>query len=310
MTTLSIVIPVLGRNAAFEAGLVSVLSERPADCEVIAVLNGDYEDPYDLGDEVRFLNAPAGADWSQSVNRGVIAARSGLVHILDAGTSVTSGWTDAACARFRDARTCAVAAAVSHPAQPKKAIAGQVFAQGHVKPLPAARFKRPRGSTPFAPTAAAGFYRREDILALCGFAEGFPATLAVVDLAIRLHQAGGRVEFEPDACVTQQVPQRLSAFRGGQGEERFLLMQMEQISLGQILGRAALGLPGILWGAWGPLSGMARFAGRMLAWMEAGEIHKERRLRDGQTMELAAAIEERIRVSATNAPASRLRMAA
>ena len=40
MPGLSIVIPALGKISLLEAGLVSVLAHRPADCEVIVVLNG------------------------------------------------------------------------------------------------------------------------------------------------------------------------------------------------------------------------------------------------------------------------------
>ena len=51
MSRLSIVIPVLGSLDGLEDTLVSVLENRPADCQIVVVLNQPYDDPYDLKDE-------------------------------------------------------------------------------------------------------------------------------------------------------------------------------------------------------------------------------------------------------------------
>ena len=57
---LSIVIPALASVEALERTLVSVLEKRPADCEIIVVLNTSYDDPYQLTDEVHFASARKG----------------------------------------------------------------------------------------------------------------------------------------------------------------------------------------------------------------------------------------------------------
>ena len=52
---LAIVISAIGSIESLEGTLVSVLENRPADCEILVVLNRPYSDPYDLQGEVRFV---------------------------------------------------------------------------------------------------------------------------------------------------------------------------------------------------------------------------------------------------------------
>ena len=54
---LSIVIPCLGGAADFDGTLVSVLQNRPADCEVLVLHTEPYDDPYGLRNEVRFMES-------------------------------------------------------------------------------------------------------------------------------------------------------------------------------------------------------------------------------------------------------------
>ena len=56
---LSIVVPVFGDSAAFEATLVSVLENQPSCSEVIVAHDGSYDDPFDLADEVRLVESQA-----------------------------------------------------------------------------------------------------------------------------------------------------------------------------------------------------------------------------------------------------------
>ena len=60
MPRLSIVIPVLGDPQQLDDTLLSVLENRPANCEILVVHNQPYHDPYNLSDEVRFVEAERG----------------------------------------------------------------------------------------------------------------------------------------------------------------------------------------------------------------------------------------------------------
>ncbi len=58
---LSIVVPISRDLAAFESTLISVLENRPRDCEVLVTHDGSYDDPFNLCDEVRFVIADSAA---------------------------------------------------------------------------------------------------------------------------------------------------------------------------------------------------------------------------------------------------------
>ena len=107
--TLSIVIPAPADTAALEETLVSVLENRPAGCEVIVALGCPYDDPWNIAEEVRFVQAP-GAGLVGCTNLGIAASSGDVVHVLAAGWRATPGWTDAALERFVDGGVGAVIA--------------------------------------------------------------------------------------------------------------------------------------------------------------------------------------------------------
>ena len=57
MPRLSIVVFCFHDSQLLEETLVSVLQNRPDNSEVLVMHDGTYEDPYDLVDEVRFIEA-------------------------------------------------------------------------------------------------------------------------------------------------------------------------------------------------------------------------------------------------------------
>src|SRR5215469_1151883 len=109
---LSIIIPTLGNWEVLENTLVSVLQNRPSLSEVVVVHNSHYEDPYDLKDEVRFVEAPSGSRLVDLINAGLAAARSELIHVLACGAVVDDGWDTEAVRHFADSRVAAVAPVV------------------------------------------------------------------------------------------------------------------------------------------------------------------------------------------------------
>ena len=88
MPRLAIVIPAVGTAESLEKTLLAVLENRPDDCEIIAVTNFDYADPYDLADEVGFVAVRAGADLIACAGAAIALARSAVVHVLAAGCEV------------------------------------------------------------------------------------------------------------------------------------------------------------------------------------------------------------------------------
>ena len=90
---LSIVVP-LGRDlAGFEATLISVLENQPDGSEVLVPHDGSYDDPFDLGEEVRFVVASSSKPLDL-VGAAATQARGRFVHVLAEGIRATCGWTD------------------------------------------------------------------------------------------------------------------------------------------------------------------------------------------------------------------------
>ena len=65
---LSIVIPAPGDEETLEETLVSVLENRPEDSEIVVVLGFGYHDPWSVGAEVRFIQAPIGSNRVACIN--------------------------------------------------------------------------------------------------------------------------------------------------------------------------------------------------------------------------------------------------
>lgn len=99
---LSIVVPVTEDTAQFESSLVSVLENRPLGCEIIVAHDGSYDDPFDLGDEVRFIAAES-AHLVDLVNEAAQQSRGRFVHVLCEGVCATANWVDAALEKFEHA---------------------------------------------------------------------------------------------------------------------------------------------------------------------------------------------------------------
>ncbi|WP_153558478.1 glycosyltransferase family A protein [Roseimaritima sediminicola] len=109
---MSIVVPHLGDDSRFESSLVSVLENRPRRCEVLVCHDGSYGDPFDLGDEVRFVTSPS-QDLPSQVLAAAEAAQGRLLHVLCDGAVATEGWTEAALDAFEDPSVASVAPRVS-----------------------------------------------------------------------------------------------------------------------------------------------------------------------------------------------------
>lgn len=95
----SIVVPHLGNDAEFEDSLISVLENRPADSEVWVAHDGHYQDPFDLGDEVRFITNRSNS-LPELIGCAAEAVSGRFVHVISSGVRATEGWIDAALEKF------------------------------------------------------------------------------------------------------------------------------------------------------------------------------------------------------------------
>jgi len=220
---LSIIIPLERNSRLLEEGLVTVLENRPSDAEVLVVLDGPYDDPYDLQDEVRFVNAP-GANRAAAFNAGLRAAQGEFVHLLGCGVEATAGWADAALAVFDEPRIAAVAPAIHHSQQPERRLMQGVSICRGARRLAQ---EAPRRNL-IGPVLHGGFYLREALEQVGGLAEDL-GDWADADLLLRLHAAGWTTAVAEDSILLARETPRGRGLKHGLYAERFFLRHADQI---------------------------------------------------------------------------------
>ena len=200
MSKLAIIIPALGDVQRLEDGLVSVLQHRPADAEVLVVLTRPYSDPYDLQDEVRFIQAPRRSGLVACLQMGLDASHAPLVHFLGAGREVEEDWAERAIAHFDDPRVAAVAPLTLDTLPRETAYAGVEYCWGGSRRLRSIGDRAETGDV-LGPELQASFYRRTAVEAVGGLSVEVGDELADVELAITLQQAGFHARFEPASQI-------------------------------------------------------------------------------------------------------------
>ncbi|MBI2824642.1 MAG: hypothetical protein HYX69_08155 [Planctomycetia bacterium] len=242
MLKLSIIIPADDQQL-METSLVSILQNRPRDCEIVVVQNEGYQDPYDLAGEVAFVPVPPASSRLARIERGLAACRAPVVHVLACGAEVVEGWTEPALGHFRDRAVAAVAPLVLARDQARVASTGLAYGRGGVRVEcrrgePAAAIP-PEAVPVLGPALGAAFYRRSALQALVNpLSEIVGDRWADVDLALRLTRAGHICLFEPRSRVVAapNSPEH-SSFSDGWFAERLFWRHAKE----QGLARSAIG---------------------------------------------------------------------
>jgi hypothetical protein len=279
---LSIVIPAPSDAAALEATLVSVLENRPADCEIVVALGFSYDDPWGIADEVRLVPAPPGSGLAACANVGIAASAAPAVHVLAAGWLATPGWTD----RPRELLAAEADVHAVVPVGLSSAADGAIVSAGirvtrggrRVAFVPPARAMREgrldatRVRTS-GPLLEAGFWRA-DVLAAIG--PGFASTcgdwLADADVAAALACLPGRVVLAPESrVVCGAARRRPRAFAAGLQAERLFWRSLARGGIGMALaGHVVEVLRDAVVRA--PLGSLPMLAGRLVALMQFGDF--------------------------------------
>jgi len=225
---LSIVIPVLGNLDQLEDTLVSVLENRPDDCQIVVVLDQPYDDPYELTDEVTFVAGSRKLGLAERLNLGLAAADAPIVHVLRCGAAVEPDWAEPAIEAFDDPDVASVVPLVLDRTERRWVVCAGVGYR------PAGKLRRlaqgmelseagiPRREL-IGPEAWAAFYRKSALRRLGGFSTEMGDPLVGADMGLWLAQAGWRTAFEPTSrlAVDQAAVRRPGPFRDGWMSERF-----------------------------------------------------------------------------------------
>ena len=205
MYKIAFIVPAVGCQETLDETLVSILENRPGDCQVLVPHAANYHDPYNLQDEVRFVEH-ASSDLASLLNAGLEASEADLVQIVCPGVVVCEGWTDAVLERFaHDASLMCVSPAVWQTERPdrllsvglRSARSGRRAAVGRNRTAEAAERLQGAGRlTVDGPLLHAGFYRRQLFAEIGGFNAQFGPQCLDMELAARLRDAQMRCEVE------------------------------------------------------------------------------------------------------------------
>ncbi|QGJ70773.1 Hypothetical protein PBC10988_24710 [Planctomycetales bacterium 10988] len=123
MPKLSIIIHSVHSTSRLEETLVSVLENSPEESEILVLDRLDYEDPYELQDEVQFLPITGKSDLQEELTAGVEAASGKFLHWLAAGVEVMPGWADSALEQLASPEVVAVAPLILSKEHPEQVVA-------------------------------------------------------------------------------------------------------------------------------------------------------------------------------------------
>ncbi len=207
----SVVIPCWNGRRWLPGCLGSLAAQQQAPAEVIVVDNGSQDGSLaylrDEHPEVRVLALGTNTGFAHAANRGIEAARSPLVALINTDVELEPDWLSRMAAAVRDDVRVAAVACKMLSLDDRRAIydAGDVLRRDGAC-VQRGRFERDDGrfdqpGDVFGACAGAALYRREAVLAAGGFDERYFAYLEDVDLSLALRGAGWRCRYVPAVAL-------------------------------------------------------------------------------------------------------------
>lgn len=170
MPRLSVVVPHRRDDQRLESTLLTVLENRPSDCEVIVVHDGSYADPYDLADEVVFVDTEPNANVIAKLNAGLMAACSPHVGFVLDGVLVTEDWAEESLEILdEDPQVASVAVGIRRLRRTTYGLASRSITNAGQLRRGDLLQKKTRESSA-CPEISCGVFRKSVLLALNGFA--------------------------------------------------------------------------------------------------------------------------------------------
>ncbi len=216
-----------------EETLLSVLENRPHDCEVLVAHDGSYADPYQLADEVLFVEANDCSSLTAKLNEAIYAACSPVVHVLGEGVTVSEGWCDGPCYHIQKLQQAAVSPLIHATTGAKLTYAGLNPNAFATRGLLTAKNSIPQSCA--GPTLAAGFYSRRLLLGLGGFLERVDSSVADVDLALCLHHNDTACAVDETSVVYAKHNQVATSIDAGRARDLARLLVAHEFIKGGVV---------------------------------------------------------------------------
>lgn len=214
VNSLSIVIPATGSQAEIDDTLLSILENRPSDCEIIVVHDPSYVDPYDLADEVRFVSADGSKRLDTRMleyfNLGFEHSDGEIVHTMMPGLTVGAGWCETALQLFEDDRNVGSVAPCVVAKGNRRTIQGVAYHSGRGK-----RIVRSSKRPIVAPLLGTGFFQASCLRFMRGFEPRF-GCYADIELGLRFEAARYKA-VKCDSRIYSEAKQKFSPILGYRG---------------------------------------------------------------------------------------------
>lgn len=201
MLNVSIVIPSVDNARQLEATLISLLENRPSNCEIVVPHSGYYDDPYNIADEVRLIEVPAARTELELLAVAWSMCRAPIVHTLGAGATVEAGWLDSVLPKFDRSSVGAVVPATSFSDVSEPVFGLQADSTGMRTGGTAASTQGPMWQ--------AAFYRYSVLEALGGFCTRMEE-YADLDVALWIAEAEGLCEPAAECQIAMNAPCELN----------------------------------------------------------------------------------------------------
>lgn len=210
MSSVSVIVPVHGNAWLTRRCLDLVLSDLPADCDVVVVDDASKDETPEVlsffGERIQVVRMEENVGFARACNEGAAAAAGDLLVFLNNDTEPRAGWLEALAAHAeREPAAAVVGAKLVYPNGTVQH-AGVVFGQDGYPHnlyagLPESHPAVNRSRRMQAVTAACMLVRRAAFERLGGFDEGYENSLEDVDLCLRIGAEGGEVHYCHEAVV-------------------------------------------------------------------------------------------------------------
>ncbi|MBN1581364.1 MAG: glycosyltransferase family 2 protein, partial [Anaerolineae bacterium] len=210
----TVVIPAWNGRRDLPACLDALLSQQ-ANVEIVVVDNGSGDGSADLVAEcypqVRLIRHRRNQGFAGGCNAGLQAARGDLLILLNQDTVVQAGWLQAVASAAQDRQVGVVGCKILESDGKTLNHCGGVIDMASVETQHIGAGELDRGQYDEAAdveyVTGAAFALRRDVLEQVGLLDErfFPGYYEDTDYCLRVHQAGYRIRYVPDAVVIHHV---------------------------------------------------------------------------------------------------------
>lgn len=289
MSRFSVIVPLIGKDHLFEDTLAAVLRYRPSDCQVIVVHDGNYDDPYGLDGEVKFVTSDDQSLISY-INVGLCYVAGEFTMFVRPGVEIDENWNERVECAFADSDVGMVTPIIVSRDRPNRILAAGVAADSSWTRSIVGRGQRTskrktQQLKPQGPTSWISIYRTSVLKLLAPLDEQLADHCVDQDIAFSFGKLGlanvllpevvGYVDGDPGIIEESRLPHGLAAQR--------LIQRFDQSNIASMLKHCVSDLLKAPLARWRLAHLLQRFSRNRLKSVDASYALKLKKLRLAQS---------------------------